>query len=69
MNVKPPFLIEVGFFHYNISKDDTVELNFTLDNAMRTKVKEPVNIIRTIDRKVGAQYINQSRMQRICFFV
>ena len=54
---------------HNISKDDTVELKFTLDNPMRTKVQELVKIIRTIDRNVGAQYINQSRMQRIWFFV
>ncbi|MGI9569621.1 MAG: PilZ domain-containing protein [Desulfobulbia bacterium] len=54
---------------HNISNDDTVELKFTLDNPMRTKVQEPVKIIRTIDRNVGAQYINQSRMQRIWFFV
>ena len=54
---------------HNIFKDDTVELKFTLDNPMRTKVQELVKIIRTIDRNVGAQYINQSRMQRIWFFV
>ena len=54
---------------HNILKDDTVELKFTLDNPMRTKVQELVKIIRTVDRNVGAQYINQSRMQRIWFFV
>jgi hypothetical protein len=54
---------------HNFSKDDTVELKFTLDNPMRTKVQESVKIIRIINRNVGAQYINQSRMQRIWFFV
>jgi PilZ domain len=54
---------------HNFSKDDTVELKFTLDNPMKTRVQESVKIIRIIDRNVGAQYINQSRMQRIWFFV
>ncbi|MFZ0484824.1 MAG: PilZ domain-containing protein [Desulfobacterales bacterium] len=54
---------------HNLSIDDTIELKFTLDNPMRTRVQEPVKIIRTTDRNVGAQYINQSRMQRTWFFV
>ena len=54
---------------HNFSTDDTVELEFTLDNPMKTRVHESVKIIRTNDRTVGAQYINQSRMQRIWFFV
>ncbi|MBU0768208.1 MAG: hypothetical protein KJ687_03840, partial [Proteobacteria bacterium] len=54
---------------HNFSKDDTVELKFTLDNPMRTRVQESVKIIRIIDRNVGAQYINQSRMQGIWFFI
>ena len=54
---------------HNFSEDDTVELKFTLNNPMRTRVQESVKIIRIIDRNVGAQYINQSRMQRIWFFV
>jgi len=54
---------------HNFSKDYTVELKFTLDNPMKTRVQESVKIIRIIDRNVGAQYINQSRMQRIWFFV
>ena len=54
---------------HNFSKNDTVELKFTLNNPMRTKVQELVKIIRIIDRNIGAQYINQSRMQRIWFFV
>ena len=54
---------------HNFSKDDTVELKFTFDNPMRTKVREPVKIKRINGRNVGAQYINQSRMQRIWFLV
>ena len=54
---------------HNFSKDDTVELRFTLDNPMKTKIIEPVKIIRTFGRNVGAQYINQRRMQRIWFLV
>ena len=54
---------------HNFSKDDTVELKFALNNTMRTRVQESVKIIRIIDRNIGAQYINQSRMQRIWFFV
>ena len=57
------------FKPHNFSKGDTVELKFTLDNPMRTRVQELVKIIRTIDRNVGARYINQSRMQRIWVFV
>lgn len=54
---------------HNFSIDDTVELKFTFDNPIRTKVREPVIIKRIAGRNVGAQYINQSRMQRIWFLV
>ena len=57
------------FKPHNFSIDDTVELKFTFDNPMRTKVREPVIIKRIADRNVGAQYINQSPMQRIWFLV
>jgi PilZ domain len=53
--------------HY-ISRNDTVELKFTLDNPMRTEIQELVKIIWIIDRNVGAQYIDQSRLKRIWFF-
>ena len=43
--------------HY-ISRNDTVELKFTLDNPMRTKIQELVKIIWIIDRNVGARYID-----------
>jgi hypothetical protein len=54
---------------HNFSIGDIVELKFTLDNPMRTRVQEPFKIIRTTDRNVVAQYINQSRMQKIWSFV
>ena len=57
------------FKPHNLSIDDTVELNFTLDNPLRTKVREPVKIKRIAGRNVGAQYINQNRMRRIWFLV
>jgi hypothetical protein len=41
--------------HY-ISRSDTVELKFTLDNPMRTEIHKLVKIIWIIDRKVGAMY-------------
>lgn len=57
------------FKPHNFSIGDTVELSFTFDNPMRTKVREPVKIKRIIGRNIGAEYINQSRMQRIWFLV
>ena len=57
------------FKPHNLSIDDTVELNFTLDNPLRTNVREPVKIKRIAGRNIGAQYINQSRMRRIWFLV
>jgi hypothetical protein len=57
------------FKPHDFSIDDTVELKFTFDNPMRTKVREPVIIKRIAGRNVGAQYINQNRMQRIWFLV
>lgn len=54
---------------HSFSIDDIVELKFTLDNPMRTRVQEPAKIIRTTHRNVTAQLINQSQMQKIWFFV
>lgn len=53
---------------HNITKDDTVELKFNLDNPMRTEIRELVKIIWTNDRNVGARFIDQSRLKRIWFF-
>ena len=43
---------------HNISRNDTVELKFTLDYPMRKEITELVKIIWIIDRTVGAEYIN-----------
>ena len=53
---------------HNISKDDTVELKFNLDNPMKTEIRELVKIIWLNDRHVGAQYIDQNRLKRVWFF-
>jgi len=49
--------------HY-ISRNDTVELKFTLDNTMRTQIKKLVKIIWIIDRNVGAQYIDPKSLEK-----
>lgn len=43
---------------HNISRDDVVELKFTLDNPMRKEIQGLVKIIWINDRNVGAQYID-----------
>ena len=48
--------------HY-ISRNDTVELKFTLDNPMRTEIHKLVKIIWIIDRNVGAQYIDPKSLE------
>ena len=53
---------------HNITKDDTVELKFNLDNPMKTEIRELVKIIWLNGRHVGAQYIDQNRLKRIWFF-
>ena len=49
--------------HY-ISRNDTVELKFTLDNPMRTKIHKLVKIIWIIDRNVGVQYIDPKSLEK-----
>ena len=49
--------------HY-ISRNDTVELKFTLDNPMKTKIHKLIKIIWIIDRNVGAQYIDQKSLEK-----
>jgi hypothetical protein len=53
---------------HNISKDDTVELKFKLNNPNKTEIRELVKVIWINDRNVGAKYIDQNRMKRIWFF-
>jgi hypothetical protein len=49
--------------HY-ISKSDTVELKFTLDNPVRTEIHKLVKIIWIIDRNVGVQYIDPKSLEK-----
>jgi len=49
--------------HY-ISRNDTVELKFTLDNPMRTEIHKLVKIIWTIDRNVGVQFIDPKSLEK-----
>lgn len=48
--------------HY-ISRNDTVELKFSLDNPMKTEIHKHVKIKWIIDHTVGAQYINQNSLE------
>ena len=49
--------------HY-ISRNDTVELKFTLDNQMRTQIQELVKIVWIIDRNVGAEFMNPKLLEK-----
>ena len=49
--------------HY-ISRNDTVELKFTLDNTMKTEIHKIVKIKWIIDRIVGAQYIDPKSLEK-----
>ena len=49
--------------HY-ISRNDTVELKFILDNPMRTEIQGLVKIIWIIDLNVGAEYIDPKSLEK-----
>jgi hypothetical protein len=49
--------------HY-ISRNDTVELKFTLDNPMKTEIHKLIKIIWIVDCNVGAQYIDQKSLEK-----
>ena len=49
--------------HY-ISRNDTVELKFTLDNPMRTEINTLVKIIWIIDHNVGAQFNDPKLLEK-----
>jgi PilZ domain len=49
--------------HY-ISRNDTVELKFTLDDQMRTEINNLVKIMWIIDRNVGAQFIDPKSLEK-----
>ncbi len=49
--------------HY-ISRNDTVELKFALDNPMKTQIQELVKIRWIIDHNVGAEYIDTKSLEK-----
>lgn len=49
---------------HNISKDDTVELKFTLDNPNKTELHTFVKIMWVNDLDVGGKFIDQSSLKQ-----
>lgn len=49
--------------HY-ISRNDTVELKFTLDNPMRTEIQTPVKVKWIIDHNVGGQFFDPKSLEK-----
>ena len=49
--------------HY-ISRNDTVELKFTLDNPIRTEIHKLVKIKWIINRTVGVQFIDPKSLEK-----
>ncbi|MBW2449597.1 MAG: PilZ domain-containing protein [Deltaproteobacteria bacterium] len=49
--------------HY-ISRNDTVELKFTLDDPMRTKIQTPVTVKWIIDHSVGGQFFDPKSLEK-----
>ncbi|MEJ2659048.1 MAG: PilZ domain-containing protein [Desulfobacterales bacterium] len=47
-----------------ISRDDAVELSFTLDDPSRTKIHTHVKIVWIIDQSVGAQFIDPESLEK-----
>lgn len=46
-----------------ISRNDIVDLKFTLDNSMKTQIQELVKIIWIIDRNIGAEFMNPKSLE------
>jgi hypothetical protein len=53
---------------HNISRNDSVELKFTLDNPKRTEIRTPVKIRWIFDRHVGAEFIDLNRFRQDVIF-
>ena len=53
---------------HNISKDDTVELKFTLNNQRKTEIQTLVKTKWIKDRNVGAQFINLKHFKQDLVF-
>ena len=49
---------------HNFSKDDTVELKFTLDNPIKTSVQKLAKIIWITDHAVGARFKDPKSLDR-----
>ena len=49
--------------HY-ISREDKVELKFSLDNPMKTKIHTPIKIKWIIDRNVGGQFFDPKSLEK-----
>lgn len=49
--------------HY-ISRNDTVELKFTLDNPTRTEIHTPVTVKWIIDHNVGGQFFDPKSLEK-----
>jgi hypothetical protein len=47
-----------------ISRNDIVDLKFTLDNPMRTEIKTPIEVKWIIDQNVGAQFKNPRLLEK-----
>jgi hypothetical protein len=49
--------------HY-ISRNDTVELKFTLDNSMRSEIQTPITVKWIIDHNVGGQFFDPKSLEK-----
>jgi hypothetical protein len=49
--------------HY-ISRNDIVELKFTLDDSKRTQIQKLIKIIWIVDRSVGAEYVDLESIEK-----
>ena len=53
---------------HNISKDDAVDLKFTLDNPDKTELQTLAKIMWVVDQTIGAHFIDQSRIKQDLVF-
>ena len=49
---------------HHISKNDTVELKFSLDHPYKMEIQTLVKIMWVIDLNIGGQFIDQSRLKQ-----
>lgn len=47
-----------------ISRNDTIELKFTLDDSRKTEIHTTIEIKWIIDRNVGGQFINPKLFEK-----